>query len=150
MASPASSPAVERFEEEFARLRKRQRIQLFGFAIVFLLLVHAAAEVSNFRLDRLLAGLPRIGEYIGKTLPEIRLATLFGDIAYWYYGFLKWLQLLFDTHPHRADGDVVRRDRRLSGLLSGLAQPGRQRLDRTSFFAVLPRSRAPCRKSSMR
>jgi phosphonate transport system permease protein len=97
MASSASSPAVDRFEEEFARLRKRQRIQLFGFAIVFLLLVHAAAEVSNFRLDRLLAGLPRIGEYIGKTLPEIRLATLFGDIAYWYYGFLKWLQLLLDT-----------------------------------------------------
>jgi phosphonate transport system permease protein len=97
MASPASSLAVDRFEEEFARLRKRQRIQLFGFAIVFLLLVHAAAEVSNFKLDRLLAGVPRIGEYIGKTIPELRFATLAGDIAYWYYGFLKWLQLLFDT-----------------------------------------------------
>ncbi len=97
MANPASSPAVDRFEEEFARLRKRQRIQLLGFTIVFLLLVHAAADISNFRLDRLLAGLPRIGEYIGKTIPEIRYATLFGDIAYWYYGFLKWLQLLFDT-----------------------------------------------------
>ena len=97
MASPASSPTIQRFEEEFARLRKRQRVQLVGFAIVFFLTVHAAAEVSNFRLDRLLAGIPRIGEYIGKTLPEIRLATLPGDIAYWYYGFLRWLQLLFDT-----------------------------------------------------
>jgi phosphonate transport system permease protein len=97
MPSPASSPTAQRFEVEFARLRRRQRIQLFGFAILFLVLFHAAAEVSNFRLDRLLAGLPRIGEYIGKTLPEIRFATFFGDIAYWYYGFLKWLQLLFDT-----------------------------------------------------
>ena len=97
MPVPASSPTVQQFEEEFARLRKRQRIQLFGFAILFLVLFHAAAEVSNFRLDRLLAGLPRIGEYIGKTLPEIRFATFFSDIAYWYYGFLKWLRLLFDT-----------------------------------------------------
>jgi phosphonate transport system permease protein len=97
MASAPSAAAVRRFEEEFARLRKRQRLEFVGFAIVFLILIHAAAEVSNFRLDRLLAGLPRIGEYIGKTLPEIRLATLPGDIAYWYYGFLRWLGLLFDT-----------------------------------------------------
>ncbi len=97
MRSPAPNPAIQRFEEEFARLRRRQRVQLFGFAILFLLLLHGAAEVSNFRLDRLLGGLPRIGEYIGKTLPEVRLATFFADVAYWYYGFLKWLQLLFDT-----------------------------------------------------
>jgi phosphonate transport system permease protein len=97
MSSAASGSTVQRFEEEFARLRRRQRLQLAGFAIVFVLLVHAAAEVSNFRLDRLLAGLPRIGEYIAKTLPEIRLATAPADIAYWYYGFVRWLQLLFDT-----------------------------------------------------
>ena len=97
MRSLAPNPTIQRFEEEFARLRRRQRIQLFGFAILFLLVLHGAAEVSNFRLDRLLAGLPRIGEYIGKTLPEIRLTTFFADVAYWYYGFVKWLQLLFDT-----------------------------------------------------
>ena len=97
MRSLAPNPTIQRFEEEFARLRRRQRIQLFGFAILFLLVLHGAAEVSNFRLDRLLAGLPRIGEYIGKTLPEIRLTTFFADLAYWYYGFVKWLQLLFDT-----------------------------------------------------
>lgn len=97
MSSDASSATVLRFEGEFARLRRRQRIQLVGVAIVFLVLVHAAAEVSNFRLARLLTGLPRIGEYFGKTLPEIRLATLPADIGHWYYGFWRWLGLLFDT-----------------------------------------------------
>ena len=97
MRSKSPDAAVQRFEEEFARLRNRQRLEFVGFTIVFIVLVHAAAEVSNFRLDRLLAGLPRIGEYMGKTLPEIRLSTLPADIAYWYYGFLRWLQLLFDT-----------------------------------------------------
>jgi phosphonate transport system permease protein len=88
---------VARFEHELARLRRRQRLELLVSTIVFLLLVHAAADVSNFKLDRLLAGLPRIGEYIGKTLPEIRFGTFFADVAYWYYGFLRWLGLLFDT-----------------------------------------------------
>ena len=58
IARPPTPPS-QRFEAEFARLRRRQRIQLFGFAVVFLVIVHAAAEVSNFRLDRLLAGLPQ-------------------------------------------------------------------------------------------
>jgi phosphonate transport system permease protein len=97
MPSQTSAAAVERFEEEFARLRRRQRIQLVAFGAIFIVLCYAAAEVSNFRLDRLIAGLPRIGEYIGKTLPEIRLNTMPEDIAYWYYGFFKWLGLLFDT-----------------------------------------------------
>ena len=97
MHSQASGSMVQLFEKEFVRLRRRQRVQFVGFAIVFLVIVHVAADVSNFRLDRLLGGLPRIGEYIGKTVPELRLATLFGDIAYWYYGFFRWLQLLFDT-----------------------------------------------------
>jgi phosphonate transport system permease protein len=97
MPSQTSTAAVARFEEEFARLRRRQRLQLLAFGAIFVILCHAAAEVSNFRLDRLIAGLPRIGEYIGKTIPEIRLDTLPGDIAYWYYGFFKWLGLLFDT-----------------------------------------------------
>jgi phosphonate transport system permease protein len=93
----STSIQVRRFEEEFARLRRRQRFQLFGFALLFLAIFHFAAEFSNFTLERLAAGLPRIGEYIGKTLPEIKLASLFSDIGVWYYGLLKWLQLLGDT-----------------------------------------------------
>jgi phosphonate transport system permease protein len=93
----ASSLNVQRFEEEFARLRKRKRIELFGFSILFLVIFHFAADIGNFTPDRLAAGLPRIGDYIGKTVPVIRLDSLFVDIGEWYYGFLRWLQLLFDT-----------------------------------------------------
>jgi len=70
---------------------------LFGFAILFLIVFHIAANISDFTPQRLAAGMPRIGDYISKTLPEIKFASFFGDMAYWYYGFLRWLRLLFDT-----------------------------------------------------
>lgn len=88
---------VQRFEQEFARLRKRQRFQLFGFAVLFLICFQFAASFSNFTLERLAAGLPRIGEYLSMTLPEVKLSTFTADIGVWYYGFLRWLGLLGDT-----------------------------------------------------
>lgn len=97
MASRGADAAVARFEAEFARLRRRQRIELVAFGAIFVAMVYAAAGVSNFKLDLLIAGLPRIGEYIAKTIPEVRLASLPSDIAVWYYGLFRWLGLLFDT-----------------------------------------------------
>ena len=88
---------IERFENAFARLRRRQRIQLFGFAVLFLIVFHFAASFSNFTVERLAAGLPRIGEYLGMTLPEMKPATLWTDMSTWYYGLVRWLQLLGDT-----------------------------------------------------
>ncbi len=88
---------VQRFEAEFVRLRTRQRLQLFGFAILFLICFQFAASFSNFTVERLAAGLPRIGEYLGKTVPEVGLATFAEDMGVWYYGFARWLGLLGDT-----------------------------------------------------
>ncbi len=97
MQAPASSIQVSRFEAEFARLRRRQRLQLFGFALLFLVVFGFAANISNFTPQRLAAGLPRIGEYFSLTLPEIRLSSFFTDVGEWYYGLAKWLTLLGDT-----------------------------------------------------
>lgn len=88
---------VQRFEAEFARLRARQRLELFGFAILFLIFFQIAANFSNFTIERLVAGLPRIGEYLGKTVPEVALATFVDDMGVWYYGLVRWLKLLGDT-----------------------------------------------------
>jgi phosphonate transport system permease protein len=88
---------VQRFEEELTRLRKRQRRQLVGATLLFLVLFQLAARFSNFTPERLAAGLPRIGEYLGMTMPELRLGSLAGDVALWYYGFPRWLGLLGDT-----------------------------------------------------
>jgi phosphonate transport system permease protein len=88
---------IDRFEHVFARLRRRQRVQLFGFAVLFLIVFHFAAIFSNFTPERLAAGLPRIGEYLGMTVPEVKLGTFWTDMSTWYYGLVRWLQLLGDT-----------------------------------------------------
>jgi phosphonate transport system permease protein len=90
-------PGVERFEKAFARVRRQQRVQLFGFALLFLIVFNFAASFSNFNLERLAAGLPRIGEYLGMTVPEVRVGSIGSDIALWYYGLVRWLRLLGDT-----------------------------------------------------
>lgn len=97
MQIAAQDPAVLRFEADFRRSRRRQRLQLLVFGILFSLAVLLSAEISQFTPERLARAFPRLGDYLIRTLPEIGLTTLFGDIAYWYYGFLRWLRLLLDT-----------------------------------------------------
>jgi phosphonate transport system permease protein len=87
----------QRFEEEFARLRRRQRLQLVTVAALVVTLLQLAAKGGNVTLERLAAGLPRIGEYLGKTLPEISIDGFAGDVALWYYALPRWLGLLGDT-----------------------------------------------------
>lgn len=85
------------FEARFGELReRRRRATLIGFALFAVCFV-AATWVGQFDLARLGAGLPRIFEYIGKVLPELRPTHLREDLAYWFYAFPEWLSLLWET-----------------------------------------------------
>ena len=71
-ATPADDPthdaAYRLFQQRFGAIRRaRQMEPLLTFAIVALLFV-VAAVWTEFMPDRVLHGLPRIGEYFGKLL----------------------------------------------------------------------------------
>ena len=59
--------------------------------------------VSEVYPSSLIAGVPRIGEYLVKLVPDLRLSALFADaatqgsLAYWMYRLDSWLWLLFET-----------------------------------------------------
>jgi phosphonate transport system permease protein len=59
--------------------------------------------VSEVSPASLIAGAPRIGEYLAKLVPDLRVAVLFGgtgvqgSLAYWMYRLDLWLWLLFET-----------------------------------------------------
>jgi phosphonate transport system permease protein len=103
--------AILAFERDFAAQRRRERLTFAIVTMVLIVLFLLTAEASNFfkitqvtladgsRAERwvLGAGLPRLGEYLGKTIPNLNWATLSSDIAVWFARWRIWAELLLET-----------------------------------------------------
>ncbi len=91
-------PECLRDFESLFRRHVWRRFIIWGTGLTLLALATLwAAQISDFTLDRLASGLPRVGDYIVLTFPEISVAQFISDIAYWFYDFPNWMNLLFDT-----------------------------------------------------
>lgn len=109
--SAPPSLAVLEFERAYAIHRNRARLQAILVLLALAVLVFVTADFSNFfkvsqvtqadgtRADRwiLLAGLPRLGEYIAKTIPELSWDTLGEDLGVWFWRWKIWAWLLLET-----------------------------------------------------
>ena len=105
------SAAILAFERDYAQHRRKARLTFAAVTGVLMLLFLLTAEASNFfkitqvtladgsRAERwvLGAGLPRLGEYISKTIPDLNWATLGSDIATWFGRWQVWAKLLLET-----------------------------------------------------
>lgn len=105
------SAAILAFERDYAVQRRSARLAFFGVTAVLLVLFLLTAEASNFfkitqvtladgsRAERWVigAGLPRLGEYIAKTIPELHWSTLGSDLAVWFARWQIWAVLLLET-----------------------------------------------------
>lgn len=96
-------PAVIRGEEAFRAAQRQKRIQALLGAAILLGCLLAAAWVAEAHPATLWAGLPRIGEYFGRILPDLRWAALFADaetegsLAFWFYRLPEWAWLILET-----------------------------------------------------
>ena len=85
------------FERRFAELRRIRRLTTaLGLSLLVALFI-GSAVVGNFNPAALIDGAPKLGEYVERTLPTLRWHSLGGDLAYWFYGLRKWLDLLLET-----------------------------------------------------
>ena len=91
------STAVARVEAERARMRGARRAQSLLFLAVFTAALVASLIVGEVRLDKFVAGLPRVFGYIERTLPALRWETLDTQMARWFWNLGGWLRLLWDT-----------------------------------------------------
>jgi phosphonate transport system permease protein len=103
--------AVVQFERDFAAHRSRMRINwALGSALFFLVFFTTAWMGDFFKVTQVSlpdgtrawrwvigAGLPRLGEFIEKTLPVLRWESLGADFAEWFWRWKIWLKLLFET-----------------------------------------------------
>ena len=84
-----------------ARRARRQATLLYG--AVFLACLVAAGWISEVHPGAIAAGLPRVGEYFWRIIPDLRLGSLFGgtktegSLAFWMYRLDEWAWLLFET-----------------------------------------------------
>lgn len=116
-AAASSAPAlngpdaIALFERDFAVLRRKARINWAIGSALFLSVFMATAWLGDFlkitqvsmpdgsREWRWIigAGLPRLGEYIAKTLPSLHWDTFGADFAEWFWRWKVWLRLLVET-----------------------------------------------------
>lgn len=108
--SPSYSAVLD-FERAYAIHRNKARLRAAGVALVLVALLIVTADFSNFfkitqvtlpdgsRAERwiLLAGLPRLGEYMAKTLPALSWETLGADLGTWFWRWKIWGWLLLET-----------------------------------------------------
>ena len=111
MTSLSLSPAVQAFEQAYAVARARARLTWILCSFVLLVLFMASATLSDFfkvtqitlsdgsRAERWIipAGLPRLGEYLEKTMPALAWGTLGADLAAWFWAWRTWAVLLVET-----------------------------------------------------
>ena len=95
--------ATAALETAFQSRRRARLVGVIGGGVLLLAALLLSAWISEAWPSSLIAGAPRIGEYFGKLLPDLRLPVLFagtttqGSLAYWMYRLDIWLWLLFET-----------------------------------------------------
>ncbi|MEM1151165.1 MAG: phosphonate ABC transporter, permease protein PhnE [Pseudomonadota bacterium] len=103
--------ALDQFELDYAVLRRRLKLAWLIAAVVFLVLFSFSAWLGDFFKSTqvtlpdgsrewrwiLPAGLPRLGEYIEKTIPVLRWESLGADLSEWFWRWRVWLNLLVET-----------------------------------------------------
>lgn len=115
----ASRPTVSRIEADFQAARRARRGATLFYGAIFLVCLFAAGWISEANPATLAAGIPRVGEYFMKVLPDLRWATLFagtkteGSLAFWMYRLDEWAWLLFETSQMAALATLM-------GALGGL------------------------------
>src|SRR3954453_3052218 len=94
---------IEAFEVAFRARRRRRLVIGLAAGILLAACLLLCAVISEVYASSLIDGAPRVGIYLAKLIPDLRLPVLFagseteGSLAYWMYRIDLWLWLLFET-----------------------------------------------------
>jgi phosphonate transport system permease protein len=108
---PADLSDRDRFEAEYAATRRRSRLTWMAGAVIFVALFALTSWLGDFfRVTQVTvpdgsrewrwiipAGLPRLGEFLALTIPDLSWRSLGADLAEWFWRWDIWLGLLVET-----------------------------------------------------
>lgn len=95
--STASGVSDPRHSAALDLARRRAAWRAGTWLAAFIGATLLAARIGGFDVARLIAGLPRVGEFLALLVPPIRTETFLDDLGAWYWGIGLWLGLLLDT-----------------------------------------------------
>jgi phosphonate transport system permease protein len=90
-------PPRARFAEAWAAHKRARRVQWLTGAVLLVVLIAVSARLGEVNLPLLWDRLPRFGSYFGRMVPDLAWATLWEDLAYWYWNGWQWLASLWQT-----------------------------------------------------
>lgn len=94
---PRGDVSIPATEQAYLRLRgERRRKGVLGVLLVGIAFL-ASAVVAELNPVTFAQGLPRIGEYIERTVPVLRWGHLPEDLSEWFWDIGEWLRLLAET-----------------------------------------------------
>jgi phosphonate transport system permease protein len=82
---------------DYGRQVARRRHQSFGVLAILAVLAVVAGHYGEVDLGNLLNHLSGLTSYFGRILPKLSYTNFASDVGGWYWNFLGWLKLLFDT-----------------------------------------------------
>ena len=88
---------LEQLLTNYAVTVARRRYQSFAVLGGLVVLAVVAGRYGEVDVGNLMHHVSGLTSYFGRILPRLRADHLTGDIADWYWNFLGWLKLLFDT-----------------------------------------------------
>lgn len=94
---PGESLAVNQFNTLYDQVLREKRKKQYFYGVLFLLAFLAAAYIGDFNPVVIFQGIPRLHEYIAKTIPTLHWNTLLYDLDQWFYLRWVWLELLIET-----------------------------------------------------
>ncbi|RMA43675.1 phosphonate ABC transporter, permease protein PhnE [Rhodophyticola porphyridii] len=108
MSDQTADSSVALFERHRAELKASKRTMNLIMLAAFLVCLALSVWISQFYPERLASGIPRIFEYFGTIIPDLRWDTLLdgrteegravpGSITYWYTDFWVYLELIWET-----------------------------------------------------
>lgn len=111
LVKPAQLGPIVQFELDYRELRRRSLNNWLLAAAIFVAAFSFSAWLGDFfKVTQITladgsrewrwilpAGIPRLGEFIEKTIPVLRWETLGADFSEWFWRWKVWLQLLIET-----------------------------------------------------
>jgi phosphonate transport system permease protein len=78
-------------------VQRAKRLRTLGGAAILAVLCLIASWMAEVSPARFADGIPRFFNYFSNLVPTLSFATFSVDMAEWYWGFSRWMRLLFDT-----------------------------------------------------